>query len=71
MLTTRKVLDRLTTKDVLKALLHSILFHRLFGTIKPQTIDILGVTMVPTHSVFDKRDLAYLLYSLVSKMKLR
>lgn len=42
----KQVLDRLTTKDALKALLHSILFHRLFGTIKPQTIDILGVTMV-------------------------
>ncbi|EMD32500.1 hypothetical protein CERSUDRAFT_118535 [Gelatoporia subvermispora B] len=39
------VLDRLTTKDVLCAVLHSILFHRLFGTIKPQTFDILDVTM--------------------------
>ncbi|KAI5120576.1 hypothetical protein M0805_002526 [Coniferiporia weirii] len=39
------VLDRLTTKDVLKAVLHSILFHRLFGTIKPQTLEVLDVTM--------------------------
>ncbi|EJC98550.1 DUF1649-domain-containing protein [Fomitiporia mediterranea MF3/22] len=39
------ILDRLSTKDALKALLHSILFHRLFGTIKPQTIEVLDVTM--------------------------
>ncbi|KAH8111949.1 DUF1649-domain-containing protein [Phellopilus nigrolimitatus] len=39
------VLDRLLTKDVLKAVLHAILFHRLFGTIKPQTMEVLDVTM--------------------------
>ncbi|KAF5386715.1 hypothetical protein D9615_002079 [Tricholomella constricta] len=39
------VLDRLTTKDVLKGILHSILFHRLFGTVKPQTFEVLDVTM--------------------------
>ncbi|GLB35634.1 putative DUF1649-domain-containing protein [Lyophyllum shimeji] len=39
------ILDRLTTKDVLKAVLHSILFHRLFGTVKPQTFEVLDVTM--------------------------
>ncbi|KAL5519650.1 hypothetical protein ACEPAH_1333 [Sanghuangporus vaninii] len=39
------VLDRLTTKDVLRALLHAILFHRLFGTIKPQTMEVLDVTV--------------------------
>ncbi|KAI0034424.1 autophagy-related protein [Vararia minispora EC-137] len=39
------VLDRLNTREVLRALLHSILFHRLFGTIKPQTFEILDVTM--------------------------
>ncbi|KAF8174232.1 autophagy-related protein [Pholiota molesta] len=39
------VLDRLTTKDVLHGVIHSILFHRLFGTIKPQTFEVLDVTM--------------------------
>ncbi|OCH90518.1 DUF1649-domain-containing protein [Obba rivulosa] len=39
------VLDRLTTKDVLRAVLHAILFHRLFGTIKPQMFEVLDVTM--------------------------
>ncbi|KAL5533546.1 hypothetical protein ACEPAG_6 [Sanghuangporus baumii] len=39
------VLDRLTTKDVLRALLHAILFHRLFGTIKPQAMEVLDVTV--------------------------
>ncbi|KAF8162665.1 autophagy-related protein [Crassisporium funariophilum] len=39
------VLDRSTTKDVLHGVLHAILFHRLFGTIKPQTFEVLDVTM--------------------------
>ncbi|KAG5721399.1 hypothetical protein E4T56_gene12915 [Termitomyces sp. T112] len=39
------VLDRLTTKDVLRGMLHSVLFHRLFGTVKPQTFEVLDVTM--------------------------
>ncbi|KAF9559500.1 DUF1649-domain-containing protein [Agrocybe pediades] len=39
------VLDRLTMKDVLCGVLHAILFHRLFGTIKPQTFEVLDVTM--------------------------
>ncbi|KAK2460715.1 hypothetical protein APHAL10511_007185 [Amanita phalloides] len=38
-------LDRSTTKDVLNGILHSILFHRLFGTIKPRTFEVLDVTM--------------------------
>ncbi|KAG8990827.1 hypothetical protein FRB94_011406 [Tulasnella sp. JGI-2019a] len=38
------VLERPQSKDVMRALLHAILFHRLFGTIKPQTIDVLDVT---------------------------
>ncbi|KAF8891132.1 autophagy-related protein [Gymnopilus junonius] len=38
-------LDRSTIKDVLHGVLHSILFHRLFGTIKPQTFEVLDVTM--------------------------
>jgi len=41
-----QVLDRHLTKDVLRAILHSILFHRLFGTVKPKTFEILDVTMV-------------------------
>ncbi|KAJ3816815.1 autophagy-related protein [Lentinula raphanica] len=39
------ILDRHTVKDVLRAILDAILFHRLFGTIKPITREVLGVTM--------------------------
>ncbi|RDX44279.1 hypothetical protein OH76DRAFT_1458057 [Lentinus brumalis] len=39
------VLDRLQTKEVLRAVLHSILFHRLFGTVKPKTFEVVDVTM--------------------------
>ncbi|KAF7314961.1 hypothetical protein MIND_00010200 [Mycena indigotica] len=39
------VLDRSSTQDVLRAILHAILFHRLFGLVKPQIFDILEVTM--------------------------
>ena len=40
------VLDRQTARDVLHAVLHAVLFHRLFGTVKPRTIDIYDVTLV-------------------------
>ncbi|KAH9973376.1 hypothetical protein BGW80DRAFT_1310471 [Lactifluus volemus] len=39
------VLDRQNTCEILRALLHAILFHRLFGTIKPQSFEVLDVTM--------------------------
>jgi len=39
------VLDRQTAKEVLRGVLHSILFHRLFGTVVPQTFEVLDVTM--------------------------
>ncbi|KAI0074217.1 DUF1649-domain-containing protein [Panus rudis PR-1116 ss-1] len=39
------VLDRHTTKEVLRAVLHAVLFHRLFGTVKPQTFEVLDVTL--------------------------
>ncbi|EPS99433.1 hypothetical protein FOMPIDRAFT_1030931 [Fomitopsis schrenkii] len=39
------VLERHTAQEVLRAVLHSILFHRLFGTVKPQTFEVLDVTM--------------------------
>ncbi|KAF9218642.1 DUF1649-domain-containing protein [Gyrodon lividus] len=39
------VLERRSAKEVLHAILHSILFHRLFGTVKPQTFEVLDVTM--------------------------
>ncbi|KZV64010.1 hypothetical protein PENSPDRAFT_656865 [Peniophora sp. CONT] len=39
------ILDRHNTRDVLRALLHAILFHRLFGTVKPKTFDVLDVTL--------------------------
>lgn len=41
-----QTLDRHNAKEVLNAILHSILFHRLFGTVKPQTFEVLDVTMV-------------------------
>ncbi|KAH6899091.1 hypothetical protein BKA70DRAFT_1375276 [Coprinopsis sp. MPI-PUGE-AT-0042] len=40
------ILDRSTVKDVLHGVLHSILFHRLFGTIKPTSFEVLDVTMI-------------------------
>ncbi|KAI0051231.1 DUF1649-domain-containing protein [Auriscalpium vulgare] len=39
------ILDRQNTKEVLRAILHAILFHRSFGTIKPKTFEVLDVTM--------------------------
>ncbi|TFY53872.1 hypothetical protein EVG20_g9937 [Dentipellis fragilis] len=39
------ILDRHNTRDVLRALLHAILFHRLFGSIKPQTFEVLDITL--------------------------
>ncbi|TFK64583.1 DUF1649-domain-containing protein [Pluteus cervinus] len=39
------ILDRVTTKDVLHGILHSILFHRLFGAVKPRDLEVLNVTM--------------------------
>lgn len=50
-----QVLDRLQTKEVLRAMLHSILFHRLFGTVKPQTFEVLDVTMVRVCSRYRSR----------------
>ncbi|KAF8509582.1 autophagy-related protein, partial [Gautieria morchelliformis] len=38
-------LERQTTKEVLRALLHSILFHRLLGTVKPHTSLVHDVTL--------------------------
>nr|GAT52906.1 predicted protein [Mycena chlorophos] len=41
------ILDKENAQPVLQAVLHSILFHRLFGPLKPQTFDVLDgqVTM--------------------------
>ncbi|KAI6140002.1 autophagy-related protein [Pisolithus tinctorius] len=39
------VLDRRSAKEVLRAILHAILFHRLFGTVKPKTYEVLDVTV--------------------------
>ncbi|KAL4067500.1 hypothetical protein V8B97DRAFT_2025072 [Scleroderma yunnanense] len=39
------VLDRRYVKEVLHAILYAILFHRLFGTVKPQTFEVLDVTV--------------------------
>jgi hypothetical protein len=41
-----QILDRHSAEEVLTTILHSILFHRLFGTVKPQTFEVLDVTMV-------------------------
>ena len=45
------MLDRLQTKEVLRATLHAILFHRLFGTVRPRTFEVLDVTMVSIPSL--------------------
>ncbi|THU93243.1 DUF1649-domain-containing protein [Dendrothele bispora CBS 962.96] len=39
------VLDRFNAKEVLQAMLHAVLFHRLFGLVKPKTFEVLDVTM--------------------------
>ena len=41
-----QVFDRNQARDALRALLHAILFHRLFGIVKPQKFDVLDVTFV-------------------------
>ena len=48
-----QVLDRQNSREILRALLHAILFHRLFGTIKSQTFEVLDVTMVRAPPVSD------------------
>jgi len=45
------VVDKHTAKDSLEAILHSILFHRLFGTVKPQTYEVLDVTLPAVRDV--------------------
>jgi len=37
-------LDRSVARDVLGALLHAILFHRLFGSVQPRSFDVVDVT---------------------------
>ncbi|TFK56310.1 DUF1649-domain-containing protein [Heliocybe sulcata] len=39
------VLDRRSTTEVLAAILHAVLFHRLFGTVKPATFEIQDITV--------------------------
>ncbi|EPQ59946.1 DUF1649-domain-containing protein [Gloeophyllum trabeum ATCC 11539] len=39
------VLDRRSTTEVLSAVLHAILFHRLFGTVKPTTFQVQDITI--------------------------
>jgi len=39
------ILDRHTAKDVLRGILHAILFHRLFGVVVPKTFEVLDVTV--------------------------
>jgi hypothetical protein len=42
---TPQVVDRPNAQEVLRATLHAVLFHRLFGLVKPRTVDVLDVTM--------------------------
>jgi len=37
--------DRQTSRETLRALLHAILFHRLFGVVTPMLLDVLDVTL--------------------------
>lgn len=39
------VIERVAAKEVLSALLHAVLFHRLLGLVKPTTYEILDVTL--------------------------
>jgi len=38
--------DRHHGRDILRAVLHAVLFHRLMGIVKPYTFDVLDVTIV-------------------------
>lgn len=49
--TMKQALDRRTAQEALQAILHAILFHRLFGTVKPQTFEVLDITMVRIHEI--------------------
>lgn len=49
--TIKQALDRRTAQEALQAILHAILFHRLFGTVKPQTFEVLDITMVRIHEI--------------------
>ncbi|KAG1787195.1 uncharacterized protein HD556DRAFT_1247205 [Suillus plorans] len=40
-----QILDGRSAKEVLTAFFHSILFPRLFGAVKPQTFEVLDVTV--------------------------
>lgn len=40
-----QVLDRSSAKEVLRGVLHSIFFHRLFGSVKPMTVEVCEVTL--------------------------
>ncbi|KZT18686.1 DUF1649-domain-containing protein [Neolentinus lepideus HHB14362 ss-1] len=50
------VLDRRSTTEVLTAVLHAILFHRLFGTVKPTAFEVQDIT-VPGVDDADMRQL--------------
>jgi len=39
------VVDEPTAREALRATLHAILFHRLFGVVKPKIIELLDVTL--------------------------
>ncbi|EPQ26933.1 uncharacterized protein PFL1_05567 [Pseudozyma flocculosa PF-1] len=36
-------------RDVVRTVLHSICFHRVFGTVRPKTIDLFGMTFPAVH----------------------
>jgi hypothetical protein len=38
--------ERSYLKDALRAILHTVLFHRVFANIKPRDMDILDLTIV-------------------------
>jgi autophagy-related protein 101 len=38
------VLDRDYAREVLRGILHAIFFHRLFGSIKPKTFEVLDIS---------------------------
>ncbi|KAH9820860.1 hypothetical protein DFH28DRAFT_1121226 [Melampsora americana] len=52
------VIIRSVARDVIKAILHSILFQRVFGSIQPKMIEVLGLTFVlepGTESLVEER----------------
>ena len=60
-----QTVDRETSREALRALVHAVLFHRLFGVVAPMTLDVLDVALPavrdpPTERIVDRTVDAFL-----------